>query len=84
MVIPDAIIICAVAVLAGILGFLSRSVIELRTRLAIVEAEKARGKEDLNRIEAKINHMDGKLDNLSVQVARGRPLYTGPDPEGTT
>lgn len=37
VVVPDALILAAVAALAGILGFLSRTVMDLRTRVAVLE-----------------------------------------------
>lgn len=65
MALPDGIAEIAVAVVAGVLGFLARAVMELKARVAVLEHRI----DAIERLNDKLDRLDAKIDDLALKFA---------------
>lgn len=70
MIIPDALLVAVVAVLAGVLGWLARGHMDMRARMAVFEARLERHGHDVERICAKLAEIATILTDLRLLVAK--------------
>lgn len=68
--IPDGLDLALVGMLAGALGFLARSTIDLRARVAVAEARLDRHRDDVDRICAKLGEFGALLGDIRVLIAQ--------------
>jgi len=70
MIVPDALIVSVVAILAGTIGWLARGHIDTRARLAVVESRLERYRDDVDRICTKLTEVATILTDLRLIVAK--------------
>lgn len=60
--VPDGLAEIGIVLLSGIIGWLARSVTDLRSRVAVTEARQADGGNAIKRLEAKVDRLTAMLE----------------------
>lgn len=70
MPVPDGVAEILVGCLAGALGFLAKTTIDIRARLAVAESRLDRHRDDVERICARLEGMTTILTDIRVLIAQ--------------
>lgn len=76
--IPEGAAEVGLAILAGVLGWLGRSVTDLRSRVAVAEARQADRNEDIARLEGKVDRLTSMVERMEGRSAHILPSRGAP------